>query len=428
MKKLAKVIAAISAAAILTTPVNMTAYAYTISSRNFKDGKPMVNKSTEVGRGQRWDYFSYQNDLPKLEQGFLDWKGNYTFLATVDTNGNEYGNCDMFAMLDRNVALTPNIAKARDYVDNITVKSQKNLYYAVVMEYDNNSSEDSYRGTNKEYRIKYELGDYALRMLEGPYLQNILNKMYCETSDELNYSYMKKNNGYDCTYYLDNYYIAGMRLTSSDPYTRFEEPVLEPHPSGRGFRTKIECHISTPYREGDAVFGSTSGNYSFNVLSNVKMTCNGSGTSGNCIDDYTKLNIGQRTISVPKSEFDKEYTLYAGLIGSYDLETRISGNVKSRFLENAFTAAKVSNGVLNIYIGKKTDFGDPKWDNGTTQEQFEVFFRCGGRDNLGHSRWVRNQLSSVTQVRFYRDCTPTYAGRQFYSYTPSSLLDRLNNG
>lgn len=429
MKKLFKTIAAISATAMLALPANLTANAYIVNSRNFTDGKAMVNKSTDGGRGQRWEYFDYQQDLPRFDQSFLNWKGDYTYLAPVapkELNSTEYGNCDMLATLDRNVAKSSDIAKARAYVDNIHVKRSNGHQYAVVMEYSNNSHEDSFIGTSRESRIDYMVVDYGLRMLEGPYLQDIISKMYSESSDTLSYNYMRSNSGYTCYLYLDNYYIAGMRLTSSDPYTKFYTPVLEKHPSGRGFRTKIECHISTPSREGDIVFGSTSGYYNFNVLSNVKMTCNGSGMS--TIDNYTKLNIKQQTISVPKSAFDVTNSTYTGLLTSEGLMTRISGTLKENFKKNYFLGATLSNGVLNIYVGKQTYIGDPDWKSGDPLKQFKALIRNGYQDLIGRCPWIDSQLhnnSSIRTVRFYRECTPNSTGRQFYTTTPYELRKSL---
>ena len=138
MKKIFKTMAAISAMAVLAFPANLTANAYIVNSRNFTDGKAMVNKSTDGGRGQRWEYFEYQQDLPRFDQSFLNWKGDYTYLAPVapkELNSTEYGNCNMLATLDRNVAKSSDIAKARAYVDNIHVKRSNGHQYAVVMEY-----------------------------------------------------------------------------------------------------------------------------------------------------------------------------------------------------------------------------------------------------------------------------------------------------
>ena len=448
MKKLIKTIAAVSATAVLAFPANLTANAYIVNSRNFTDGKAMVNKSTDGGRGQRWEYFEYQQDLPRFDQSFLNWKGDYTYLAPVapkELNSTEYGNCDMLATLDRNVAKSSDIAKARAYVDNIHVKRSNGHQYAVVMEYKNNSHEDSFIGTSKESRIDYMVVDYGLRMLEGPYLSSILNQFYTSDLSELNYNYLKNKGYYTGYLYLDNYYIAGMRLSSSDPYTTFDTPVLEPKKTG--FRTKIEFTVRKPQIDKTTLFGlstvSTSGSNSIDVLKDVKITCNGSGTQSNYIDSYSSTNIGRKTLSIPKSEFYERNNRYQGLLSAYtdpdDLLREVEGREKEYYDDNDFVAAKRNGNNIYIYIGKKYNqylkgvYLDGNYNNNdwftTGITKFNAFFKTMGRDKLGHCRWLRTQLESASYVYFYSDATPnSYTSSSFYSCPASDLLYRLNNG
>ena len=244
MKKLTKVIAAVSAAAMLAVPANMSAFAYNVDTgKSFSN--PLINYDFSAGRGQRWEYYSVQKDIPALTSTILAAKGKYTYYATTDTRCNEYGNCDIFAMLPLEVATTATINNARPYIDNLSVKSKTGDYYALSLEYSNVSKTDTHL-KRPSIPVNSDACDYALRMLEGPYLQNILNNFYIDHPNDINYSYIKSHNGYTGNIYLDDHYIAGMRLSSSDPYTTFDEPVLE-QKSGEGvFRTKITFHISNP--------------------------------------------------------------------------------------------------------------------------------------------------------------------------------------
>ena len=450
MKKLIKTIAALSAMAVLAVPANMTASAYNVDSSTATHGNAMINKSTDPGRGQRWEYESYQRDLPCYGKNYLSRKGNYTYLAPVapaSLNWAEYGNCDMFGILDRTVAKTTDIAKARTYVDNIHVKRKNGHQYAVVMEYHDNSRIDSLTGTDDDDLINTNLVDYGLRMLEGPYLQEIFNKFTVSNTSDLNYNYIKQNGYFTGYMYLKNYYVAGMRLTSTDPYTTFDTPVLEPNPNGRGFRTKVKFTVRIPAIDKTILLSSstvsTSGYNTVNVLSGIKATVNGSGTASNYIDNYSYVpSGGKKTLSIPRTEFYERNNRYQGLIRCYeypdDLVREVIGSDKEHFENNDFIGVKRSGDTIYIYIGKKYDhylkdvYLDGRKNNdwfSTGITKFNAFFRTMGRDELGHCRWLRSQLTSATRVYFYSGATPnSYTSSSFYNCTASELLNRLNNG
>jgi hypothetical protein len=353
----------------------------------------------------------------------------------------------MFALLPRNIADTPTINNARKYVDNLSVKSKtKNKYYALVLEYKDNSGIDSLTGTEDEDCIDYSLVDYGMRMLEGPYLNDILRKFTVSDTTNLNYNYIKQRGYFEGYVYLKNYYVAGMRLSSSDPYTSFDEPVLEPNPDDIGFRTKVRFTVRNPEIEKTILFSSstvsTAGYNKYDVLKDVKITCNGSGTQSNYIDSYSSTNIGKKTLSVPKSEFYERNNNYQGLIRCYaypdDLLREVEGSDKEYFENNDFVAAKRSGNTIYIYIGKKYNHylkgidlnGDRKDDwSQSSITKFNGFFNTMGRDKLGHCRWLRAQLSTATRVYFYSDATPnSYSNSSFYNCYASDLLYRLNNG
>ena len=445
MKKVLRTMAAISAAAMLAVPANMTVNAYPATPSN--SSNPLVNYDTSAGRGQRWEYATNQDGLPILTDRLLNSRGKYTYYATVDKNKKEYGNCDMFALLYRNIADTPTINNARRYVDNLSVKSQsRNRYYALVLEYKDNTGIDSLTGTEYEEDIDYNLVDYGLRMLEGPYLNDILNKFTVSDTTNLNYNYIKQHGYFEGYVYLKNYYVAGMRLSCSDPYTSFDEPVLEPNPDGIGFRTKVRFTVRNPKIEKTILLSSstvsTAGYNKYDVLKDVKFTCNGSGTQSNYIDSYSSTNISRKTLSIPKSEFYERNNRYQGIIkcpvDPDDLLREVAGGDKDYFNNNDFVAAKRSGNNVYIYIGKKYDhylkgvylngnYNNDWFTSGITK--FNAFFNTMGRDILGHCRWIRTQLESASYVYFYSDATPTsYTSSSFYSCPASTLLYRLNNG
>ena len=427
MKKLAKAIAAISAAAILTIPANMTASAYLVDTgKSFSN--PLINYDFSAGRGQQWQYESIQKDIPVLTKTILEAKGKYTYYATTDTRCNEYGNCDMFALLPLEVATTSKINNARPYVDNLFVKTKAGNYYALVMEYSDVSKTDSHR-RRPSIKVNEKACDYGLRMLEGPYLQNILNNFYIDHPEDITY-YSVTNGGYTGNIYLDNYYVAGMRLSSSDRYTTFDEPVLEEKPNGNGFRTKITFHISDPTPDPTVYMGtsgSTSGSRTFEFLKNVKLTCNGDQSSA--VKDYIKVGgISKQTIAVPCSDYLGYCDKFEGVIGCPHIERQLKGVTRENFLNNKFNAYKRVGNTVYIYTGKNSGIGDRDWLNGSGSTKFEAFFRCGGRDILGHCDDLRIYLQNSTTVCFYSDATPTSVGTQYYSMSASTLLNRLDRG
>lgn len=427
MKKLAKAIAAISAAAILAIPANMTASAYLVDTgKSFSN--PLINYDFSAGRGQQWEYESIQKDLPILTKQILEAKGKYTYYATTDTRCNEYGNCDMFALLPLDVATTAKINNARPYVDNLSVKTKAGNYYALVMEYSDASKTDSHR-RRPSIKVNEKACDYGLRMLEGIYLQNILNNFYIDHPEDITY-YRVTNGGYTGNIYLDNYYVAGMRLSSSDIYTTFDEPVLEENPNGKGFRTKITFHISDPTSDPVVYMGrsgSASGSSTFEFLKDVKLTCNGDKSSA--VKDYIKVGgISKQTISVPYSDYLGYCDKFEGLIGCPHIERQLKGVIRENFLNNKFNAYKRVGDTIYIYTGKNAGIGDRDWLNGSGSAKFEAFFRCGGRDIIGKCEDLKILLTNVTTVRFYSDATPTSVGTEYYYCGSWDLLNRIKNG
>lgn len=428
MKKLTKVIAAVSAAAMLAVPANMSAFAYNVDTgKSFSN--PLINYDFSAGRGQRWEYYSVQKDIPALTSTILAAKGKYTYYATTDTRCNEYGNCDIFAMLPLEVATTATINNARPYIDNLSVKSKTGDYYALSLEYSNVSKTDTHL-KRPSIPVNSDACDYALRMLEGPYLQNILNNFYIDHPNDINYSYIKSHNGYTGNIYLDDHYIAGMRLSSSDPYTTFDEPVLE-QKSGEGvFRTKITFHISNPVPTPTVYLGmsgSNSGSRTFEFLKDLKLTCNGDQSSG--VSSYIKVGgISKKTISVPYSDYIAYNNNYDGLISCPGFITNLKNYDRQLFLDSRFNAYKRSGSTIYIYTGKNAGIGDPGWLNGSGSTKFEAFFRNGGRDIMGHCSSLRTYLQNATTVVFYSGATPSSVGTRYYSMSASTLLDRLDRG
>lgn len=431
MKKLTKVIAAVSAAAMLAIPANMSAFAYRVDTgKSFSN--PLINYDFSAGRGQRWEYENVQGDLPALTRTILEAKGKYTYYATTDTRCNEYGNCDIFALLPLDVATSETINNARPYIDNLSVKSKTGDYYALSLEYSDVSRTDSHR-RRPSIPVNPDACDYALRMLEGPYLQDVLNHFYIDTPENINYDYIRSHGGYTGNIYLDNHYIAGMRLSSSDPYTTFETPALEENPknNGKGFRTRITFHISDPTPAQVWNFGVPSyvyGSTNYDVLKDLKITCNGD-TSYDVKNYIGVGGISKKTLTVPNKAFTYNTPNYTGIVLSPDVRRTLTGSELSTFKSNNFIGYRDNrNTTLNIYVGKNMPINDSRWSTKTGAEKFAGFLSGGGKAKLKNSATIKNLLrnGNVKTVYFFDNATAYTLGAEFYHCSANDLLNILN--
>lgn len=407
MKKFIKTIAALSTMAVIAIPANLTASAYPVSYNNYNQLKNTCDSSS--ASGYSWDTMELQDGLPTFSQ---KWLNKYKTIKPTFYFQNA-SPCHMFALLDQTAGKISDLTNTKKNVDKISVRDyDTNTDYALVLEYQDNSCE----GECPEY------ADFGLRMFDQYWLEtDILSKFFIQSVKPLTAENVME--GFTGTLVLRNYYVAGLKVESSDPYTTFEEPVIVRN--GNNIRTEVTFHIRNPFPQPYTLFGnnSISGYYTKKVLENVKFTynCNGSFS--------TTTNNFKTTLKLPQSRIGESNTLYQGLIVYPTLATKAEGDLKEKFDKNEFKAAKVENGILFIYIGTtNTGISDPAWINGNGSAQFEAFFRCGGRDTLGRCQWIRDQLKKVNQVRFFRDATKSSYGTQFHQCSASELINRINNG
>lgn len=405
MKKIIKTIAAISATAMLAIPANLSAQAYQVSYSNYHclDNRCTSNPAS----GYSWYTLDLQNGLPTFSQ---KWLNKYQTKKPTFHFKNA-STCHMFALLDQTAGKINDLATTKKNVDKISVMDyDTNECFALCLEYKDNSCE----GELPEY------ADFGLRMFDQHFLEtDILSKFYIQNEGQLTANAVSE--GYTGKLILNKYYVAGLKIESSDPYTSFEEPVIVKN--GNNIRTEVTFHIYNPFPQPFIQFGNANvqNSYTRTVLENVKFTYN-------CGDSFsTTTNRFKKKLT--KSIGAEKNTLYQGLICHPTLLTKIEGYAKDKFNNNNFRAAKQENGILFIYIGANDSYiSDPQWKKGNGSQKFEAFFRCGGRDELGHCQWIWQQLDNVNQVRFYCSSTKTSYGTQFYQCSPSYLRNRLNVG
>ena len=405
MKKLIKTIAAVSATAMLAVPANLTTQAYQVNYGNYMDLKNTC--TSNPARGYSWNTLDLQDGLPTFSQ---KWLNKYKTQKPTFYFKNA-STCHMFALLDQTAGKITDLETTKKNVDKISVMDHDTKEnFALCLEYKDNSFE----GELPEY------ADFGLRMFNQYWLENdILSKFTINNWDEITANTV--SNGFTGKLVLHGYYIAGLKVESSDPYTTFEEPVIVRNRNN--ISTEVTFHIRNPFPLPFIQFGNANvpGTYSRNVLENVKFTYN-------CGDSFsTTTNEFKKTLK-KNPEYERN-NLYQGVISSPNLLTKLEGENRTRFNNNYFRAAKQKNGILFIYIGANDSYiSEPKWKNGNGSEKFEAFFRCGGRDELGHCQWIWQQLDNVNQVRFYNNSTKSSEGTQFYQCSSSDLRNRLNKG
>ncbi len=424
MKKFTKTIAAISAAAMLTISSGMTAFAYDPLNDDDVDKRwecekvgrqycyHVINYNTDASRGYSWDTEDRQKNLPRFTKEFLDTRDIFRLFVPTDNTKehNKYGNGHMLGLIDPSIARTDTIANAKEYVDKLTIKDGK---YGICLEYQNYTYNDIFRYDTEipeEERIYDNVVDYGLRLLDEYHMNNdVLNKF------KLGSVQKTSNGGLKGVLYLDNYYVANLWL-GSDTNVKFDKPVLEPQPSGIGFRTKVTFTVTNPYKDRFITFGdSISGTVNYNLFSNLRFyyDCN------NGANAIYSTNRFKTTVKLDKKNCSKLDSTYQGLVGDNGLVTEIEGEAKTKYKNHDFIGVKVVGSTMYIGLGAALDIPTKGFDGKylTNEERFDRFMNKYGKSRLGKCDWVKNQLNkNVKNVVFYFD---QYSGLpiEFSDYT-----------
>ena len=428
MKKFTKTIAAISAAAMLTISSGMTAFAYDPLNDEDVDkiwecekvGRQycyhVINYNTDASRGYSWDTEDRQKNLPRLTKEFLDTRDIFRLFVPTDNTEehNKYGNGHMLGLIDPSIARTDTIANAKEYVDKLTIKDGK---YGICLEYNNYTYNDIFRkeyadkpDVPEEYYIDDKTVDYGLRILDEYHMNNdVLNKF------KLGSVQKTSNGGLKGVLYLDNYYVANLWL-GSDTNVKFDKPVLEPQPSGIGFRTKVTFTVTNPYKDRFITFGdSISGTVNYNLFSNLRFyyDCN------NGANAIYSTNRFKTTVKLDKKNCSKLDSTYQGLVGDNGLVTEIEGEAKTKYKNHDFIGVKVVGSTMYIGVGAALDIPSTGINKKplTEKERFDIFMDKYGKSRLSKCDWVKNQLNkNVENVVFYFD---QYSGLpiEFSDYT-----------
>ena len=220
MKRSFRIFTATTAAIItMLSSVSVTASAYDVTHRNYTK---LTNNYNGAGKGYCWGTDEQQNALPRFTKNFL----NSATAVIAGFNKGQFYVTHMLCTLDENIISRDSLKDpekalyARKQIDKLYVKRQDGEPYGLKLEYEPHGKNNG-------------LSSFGLRLMDSYNLDYYLyDRMYVETDydhafrDE-NTLYLDDVTGeYSGRLYFDDLYIAGMRVSCSDPFTKFGDPVI----------------------------------------------------------------------------------------------------------------------------------------------------------------------------------------------------------
>ncbi|MCR5600156.1 MAG: hypothetical protein K6G33_05380 [Ruminococcus sp.] len=402
MKKLIKTIAALSAAAALALPVNMTALAYDVTSDNVTY---LNNIYDGEDSGVYWKLKPNQAGLPTFKGEYAAANSIINAVAVKADNYVIYNG--VFALLNKHVAREDYLDMTKFNADKIYVKvREKNgtlTDRAVCLRYDNNPA---YSDT-----IHWALQFFDNKNKDkSSFFSDECADPFYDFGIE-NYSFDQNSSKYSGDLVMYDCYVPKMKFTCSDSTTSFSTPVLKMDYNGYdGLVTKVHFEGVLP-RSGSIMFGnSTSSTYT--ILKNLKCTyINGSRTFTNFKKTYT---------------YEKN-TVYDGLRGGTDLITTANGSTASAFRQNKFEAFKSDGDTLKICIGAGVNQGisDQSWANGSGVGKLQGLLNCGYKYAFSRNTWLMDNIGKYSTIEFYWNSTTSNIGTNFYNCSPNTFRNLL---
>lgn len=211
MKHTFRRLTAVTAAAItLLTAASIPASAYDVTHANYTR---LTYTYKGAGAGYCWGTAEQQEALPKFTQSFL---APAIAVRPAFVPGH-FADTHMFCTLDNKI-ITKELLKdpekaryARQQIDKLSPRSQSGRTYGLKLE--------------TEWVPKNSpLSSFGLRLMSSYNLNyDLYSHMYF---DEDSFTLDLHTSEYSGRIYFDDLYIAGMRLSSSDIFTTFSEPVI----------------------------------------------------------------------------------------------------------------------------------------------------------------------------------------------------------
>lgn len=219
MKHIFRRFTATAAAAVtMLSAAAIPASSYDITSSNYQK---LTYSYNGAGPGYCWGTAEQQNALPKLTTQFLSPR----VYTTLQYERGQFNCTWMLCTLDERIISRdrlqdPALARiARQQLDKIYLQRRDRTPLGLKLEYEGHGRNNG-------------LSSFGLRIMDDYNLDFYLyDRMYVEHDYEPSYLentfYLNETSGeYSGRIYFDDLYIPGMRVTCSDPFTKFGDPVI----------------------------------------------------------------------------------------------------------------------------------------------------------------------------------------------------------
>ncbi len=375
MKKLLKSTLAVSFAAMTLFSASISAGAYVVNDSNID--ALYYDYSIYSGSGCKYTW-----GTQRLQSAFPEFSADYVGDGNVRATSNFSDQYYMFCMLGTQSKPITNFQDAAELADKIAVRDTRGQYYALQLEYD----EDSNR--------------FGLRTMLD--FNTIFN------SKLENYTYNSYTGEYSGDVIVDGY-IAGLSISATDGLTKFSKGELKVE-----YDKDFDCldkyytvfHFTgtIPYVKDGVVFSETESSTPYKILDSLVYRYNHKGYKYTKKTDFSK-EIGKSTVN----------KYYSGSRTGTGMTNYISGNIATNFKKNSFECYRVEGSTLYLCVGSAA------FKYKSTQDNFSLYWSQGGRDAWAHNEWLVKNMDKYSTIVFTANATQTNKGTAIRYTTPAEL-------
>lgn len=292
---------------------------------------------------------------------------------------------------------------ARKLMDKITVKTKQK-----------SGSIDNYGLLIEYYNPCYSEGNHFAGRL---YSDDLMKTRYLDKMYLAGFNLDEETGHYIGAFVIPDYYVAGLRLSSTDDCTHFYEPMIRKDPYGDGIRTEIHFYGDLNFATDGRLYFS--GGKTYNLLRNLKITYNGCQTpivKNNWVRIYEKNANGT----------------YTGMLTDNTLKKIIDADDTSNlnnFKDSNFFGIIESGKTLYICVGKNVVKGT-HWKNSYGDNKLNVLLNENGyktafQHNTWLVNWLRTHNSTDYTIKFTENATPSSKGSMFYDCSAVTFKNKL---
>lgn len=221
MKHMYRKLTAITAAVITAVSASgMTAFAYGLPDRlpNGDLDLPLHQYTYSYNRlssyeknvlNHEWSTANLQDVYPSFRTEDFNGSSSYTATIAKNTHLGWGGNEKIFCTLAYTTASKSDLEQIKRDTDKFNISQRQS----------NGTAEPL--GSVLEYDEEAHVNHFAIRLLNHYNMNNLLSQMRLE-----DYTFDSVSGEYSGKFVLYDSYVAGMKLSSSDVWTTFEEPVI----------------------------------------------------------------------------------------------------------------------------------------------------------------------------------------------------------